>query len=302
MEFINKTDKHNKYVSDIIKGWGSDILVSRGKAYKAQDLDGILAYDNGKITGLGLYHINNECEIVLLETFIQNKGIGTKLIQKIKEIAQNNKCKRLWLVTSNENINAINFYQKRGFNISNIYLNAMKEARKIKPEIPRIAENGIEIRDEIEFEMKLVEIIKVTENREKYMDLLLLGDEQENMIKKYLYRGDLFALYDNGLKTVSVVTQESDKIHEIKNIATYEKYHGNGYGSIMIKYIIEYIKNKGTKLLVGTGDNEKTLSFYKNFGFKYSHTVKDFFIDNYDHEMYEDGKQLKDMIYLKIDF
>ena len=146
-----------------------------------------------------------------------------------------------------------------------------------------------------------MEIIKVLENKEKYMDLLLLGDEQEDMIKKYLYRGELFALYDTDLKTVSVVTQEDDKIYEIKNIATYEKYQKNGYGSIMIKYIIEHIKNKGKKLLIGTGEEEKIISFYKKFGFEYSHTIKDFFIDNYDHEMFENGKQLKDMIYLNID-
>jgi GNAT superfamily N-acetyltransferase len=104
---------------------------------------------------LGLYRIKNDCEIVLLETFIQNKGIGTNIIEKIKDIAQTHKCKRMWLVTTNSNINAIQFYQKRGLRISNIYINAMEKARKIKPEIPQMAENGIEIRDEIEFEMKI---------------------------------------------------------------------------------------------------------------------------------------------------
>jgi len=150
--------------------------------------------------------------------------------------------------------------------------------------------------------IKNIEIKEITQNKEKYMDLLLLGDEQENMIKKYLYRGELFALYDGDLKTVSVVTQEKENIYEIKNIATYEKYQGNGYGKSMIKYIIEKYKNKCNILLVGTGDNNKTISFYKNCGFKYSHTVKDFFINNYDHEIFEDGKHLKDMIYLKIEF
>jgi ribosomal protein S18 acetylase RimI-like enzyme len=155
MEYIEKTKDENNAVSEIIKGWGSDILVSRGKAHKAENLDGILAYDSGKIVGLGLYYIKNDCEIVLLETFIQNKGIGTQITQKIIEIAKNNKCKRVWLVTTNSNINAIKFYQKRGFNISNIYINAMEIARKIKPEIPKMADNGIAIRDEIEFEIKL---------------------------------------------------------------------------------------------------------------------------------------------------
>jgi len=155
MDFIQKTQKDDKAVSDIIRGWGSDIIVTRGKAYKAEDLDGIIVYENGKITGLVLYRINNDCEIVLLETFVQNKGIGTQLIERLKKIAIQNACNRIWLVTTNDNINAIKFYQKRGFHISYIYVNAMEEARKIKPEIPLIAENGIELRDEIEFEFLL---------------------------------------------------------------------------------------------------------------------------------------------------
>jgi N-acetylglutamate synthase-like GNAT family acetyltransferase len=155
MEFINKTHKENEAVLEIIKGWGSDIIVSRGKTYRAEDLDGILVYENSKIIGLGLYYIkNNECEIVLLETFVENKGIGTQIIEKIKTIAKANDCKRLWVITTNNNINALKFYQKRGFYLSNIYINAMEESRKLKPEIP-LEYDGIEIRDEIEFEMKL---------------------------------------------------------------------------------------------------------------------------------------------------
>jgi ribosomal protein S18 acetylase RimI-like enzyme len=154
MEFVEKTQNDNKAVSDIIKEWGSDFLVTRGKKYKSENLDGILVYDKKKIIGLGLYYIKNDCEIVLLETFVQNNGIGTKIIEKIKEIAKTNKCKRIWLITTNSNINALRFYQKRGFHFSNIYINAMEESRKIKPEIPK-EENGIEIRDEIEFEMNI---------------------------------------------------------------------------------------------------------------------------------------------------
>jgi GNAT superfamily N-acetyltransferase len=155
LEYIVKTKNDNKIISDIIKGLGSDILVTRGKIYRAEDLDGILVYDNRKIIGLGLYYIkNNECEIVLLETFVQNKGIGTQIIEKIKEIAKTENCKRIWLITTNENINALRFYQKRGFHFSNIYINALEESRKINPGIPK-EENGIEIRDEIEFEMEI---------------------------------------------------------------------------------------------------------------------------------------------------
>lgn len=145
-----------------------------------------------------------------------------------------------------------------------------------------------------------MEIKKITEDKEQFMSLLLLGDEQENMIRKYLERGELFALYDPDLKTVCVVTQEDENTCEIKNIATYEKEQGKGYGTLMIKYIIENCKDKCDTLLVGTGNVEKSLSFYKRCGFIYSHAIKNFFVDNYDHEMFEDGQQLIDMIYLKI--
>jgi GNAT superfamily N-acetyltransferase len=148
--------------------------------------------------------------------------------------------------------------------------------------------------------METIKINKISENKEKFMDLLLLADEQENMIKKYLYRGELFALYDGDLKTVCVVTNEDDEIYEIKNIATYEKYQGKGYGKYMVRHIIEKYKNKCNKLYVGTGDAEKAITFYKNCGFSYSHTVKNFFTNNYDHKIYEDGKHLIDMIYLNI--
>jgi ribosomal protein S18 acetylase RimI-like enzyme len=144
-----------------------------------------------------------------------------------------------------------------------------------------------------------VEIKIVTENKEQYMDLLLLGDEQENMIKKYLYKGILYALFDQDLRTVCVITKENEKIYEIKNLATYEKYQSKGYGCKMLEYIIEQYKSKGEVLLVGTGNNEKTLLFYKNRGFTESHIVKDFFIKNYDHKIFENEKQLADMIYLK---
>lgn len=146
-----------------------------------------------------------------------------------------------------------------------------------------------------------MEIRKITEYKEEFMDLLLLADEQESMIRRYLQRGELLALYDADLKTVCVVTQEDENTCEIKNIATYEKEQAKGYGSYMIRYIIDNYRNKCDVLLVGTGDDNKTLSFYKKHGFVYSHTVKNFFIDNYDHEIFENGKQLRDMIYLEVD-
>ena len=144
-----------------------------------------------------------------------------------------------------------------------------------------------------------MEILEVKDNKEQYMDLLLLGDEQENMIAKYLQRGKLFALYeDYDLKTTAVVTKEGED-YEIKNIATHKIYQRKGFGSAMIKHIIKYHESLCKKLLVGTGEVEKILLFYENLGFTYSHTVKDFFTKNYDHPIMENGVQLKDMIYMK---
>lgn len=143
-----------------------------------------------------------------------------------------------------------------------------------------------------------MEIKNITENKKKFMDLLLLADEDELMIDKYLERGDLFALYDSDLKSVCVVSQESDDVCELKNIATYEKFHGGGYGTKLIQYIFSYYKGKYKTMTVGTGDSPWILKFYQTNGFEISHRVENFFTDNYDHPMFDNGIQLVDMVYL----
>ena len=144
----------------------------------------------------------------------------------------------------------------------------------------------------------ILEIKIIRENKKQFMDLLLLADEQESMIDKYLERGELFALYDTDLKSVCVVTRESDNVCELKNIATYEKWHGNGYGSKLLHHIFSYYKGKYKTMLVGTGDSPWILRFYENNDFRISHRVKGFFTDNYDHPIFDNGIQLVDMIYL----
>ena len=131
---------------------------------------------------------------------------------------------------------------------------------------------------------------------------LLLADEQESMIDRYLERGDMFVLYDNGLKACCVVTREGEGIYEIKNIATISFFQRQGYGKRLIQFLFDHYRGKCSELLVGTGDVPSTLSFYEHCGFTISHRLKNFFTDNYDHPMYEDGKQLVDMVYLKKTF
>lgn len=142
-------------------------------------------------------------------------------------------------------------------------------------------------------------IFQLTENKKRYLDLLLLADEQESMIDRYLERGDMFVLDDNGVKVVCVVTDEGDGVCELKNIAVTPKSQRQGYGKRLINYLITLYSGKYTRMIVGTGDVPSAVGFYKSCGFEYSHRIEDFFTDNYDHQMVEDGVLLKDMVYLK---
>ena len=120
------------------------------------------------------------------------------------------------------------------------------------------------------------------------------------MIDRYLERGDMFVLVDNEeVKASCVVTEEGEGIYEIKSIAVYPQFQRQGYGKKLICFLLEHYKERCHTMLVGTGDSPITLSFYKNCGFEYSHRIPNFFIDNYDYPIFEDSKQLKDMIYLK---
>lgn len=144
-------------------------------------------------------------------------------------------------------------------------------------------------------------IKQITENKKQYLDLLLLGDEQENMIDRYLEQGDLYTLYDEELKAVCVVTHVDELTCELKNIAVYPQFHRQGYGKKLISHISKLYKNRYNTMLVGTGETPSILSFYQQCGFELSHRVKNFFTDNYDHPIIEEGIQLVDMIYLKKD-
>lgn len=142
-------------------------------------------------------------------------------------------------------------------------------------------------------------IIQIETNKKQYLDLLLLADEQESMIDRYLERGEMFVLEDNGAKAVCVVTDEGNRICELKNIAVDPYFQRQGYGKKLINYLISHYSGKYTQMIVGTGDVPSSIGFYTSCGFEYSHRVENFFTDNYDHPMVEDGILLKDMVYFK---
>ncbi len=148
---------NQEWVSEfMLELWGSNKVVSRGVIYYPQDLPGFVAMYDGKKVGLVTYNIVDEsCEIVTINSTHPSSGVGTALIEAVRDIAIKSGCKRLWLITTNDNMNALRFYQKRGFVLVAVHRNALDISRKLKPEIPLIGNDDIPLRDEIELEMML---------------------------------------------------------------------------------------------------------------------------------------------------
>jgi len=140
----------------IFEHWGSNKAISRGVVHFPQNLPGFVALYEGEKVGLVTYKILDEsCELVTINSTHPSSGIGTALIEAVIDIAQKAGCKRLWLITTNDNMNALRFYQKRGFELVAIHRNALDISRRLKPEISLIGNDGIPLRDEIELEMML---------------------------------------------------------------------------------------------------------------------------------------------------
>jgi GNAT superfamily N-acetyltransferase len=151
----NRTDNEriNMYFRN---NWGTEFILAKGKKYYCDDMQGLVAEGDFSVLGICLYVINDdELDLLFIESFEENKGIGSTIIKEIESIAIEQQLKRIWLVTTNDNINAIQFYLKRGFIYKRIKRNSIEEYRKIKPEIPMIGYNGIPIMDELEFEKDL---------------------------------------------------------------------------------------------------------------------------------------------------
>lgn len=145
-----------------------------------------------------------------------------------------------------------------------------------------------------------MKIREVTVDKKAYLELLLLADEQENMIDRYLERGTMYVLDDNGVKAECVVTDEGNGILELKNLAVTFQYQGRGYGKAMINFLIHQYENQYTILQVGTGESPLTIPFYEKCGFTRSHRIPNFFTENYDHPIFDGGIRLVDMVYLQM--
>ncbi|HEC22042.1 MAG TPA: GNAT family N-acetyltransferase [Chloroflexi bacterium] len=151
------TDPYRGWAARLLEeAWGSTRIVTRGRVHQAEALPGLIALRGDEPVGLLTYQIAGEaCEIVTLNSQVEGIGVGSALIEALVERARAAGCARLWLITTNDNLPALRFYQKRGFRLVAVYPDALTESRRLKPEIPPVGLDGIPLRDEIELERPL---------------------------------------------------------------------------------------------------------------------------------------------------
>lgn len=149
-------DNRNEASKFIISKWHSTNIAIRGRIFDTSTMDGFIMYENNIIIGLVTYIIDDyECEIMTLDSIKENQGYGTILLNKVIEAASCTECAKVKLITTNDNVNAFAFYQKRGFDLVCVYPYTVEYARRLKPSIPMFGDNNIPIKHELEFEIKL---------------------------------------------------------------------------------------------------------------------------------------------------
>jgi len=151
------SDEDSAWVLSLIREWGADFVVSRGRKIFPARLPGFCAVElEGERLGLATYEIiNKECQMVTLHALRLHEGIGTALTVAVRGAAVAAGCHRLWLITTNDNLDALRFYQRRGFELVAVHRDLREAARRLKPSIPLVGNFGIPIRDEIELELRL---------------------------------------------------------------------------------------------------------------------------------------------------
>ena len=150
-------DEDREWAAELIsKQWGARLVVIKGKVYYPHTLPGFVAFQGENRMGLATYNIEGgNCELVSIQSLNGGEGIGSALLSAVRAAAESAGCSRMWLITTNDNLTALGFYQKRGMSLVAVYPNAMEAARQLKPQIPLVGQNGIPLRDEIELEVSL---------------------------------------------------------------------------------------------------------------------------------------------------
>ncbi len=145
------------WAADLLRErWGEERVVSRGRVHLATELPGLVAVDGERPVGLATYRLEGDsCELVTIDSLAEGRGVGGALLEAVCAEARRAGCRRLWLITTNDNLHALRFYQRRGFRLAALHRGAVDEARRLKPVIPEVGLDGIPIRDELELEREL---------------------------------------------------------------------------------------------------------------------------------------------------
>ncbi|HEU4448652.1 MAG TPA: GNAT family N-acetyltransferase [Gaiellaceae bacterium] len=157
MDVRSLADEDRVWVDDFVRHrWGAPTVVSRGRIHRPSDLPGFVAVEGAEKLGLATYSIEGEaCEIVTIDSVVERAGVGSGLVEAVAEAARAARCRRLWFVTTNDNLGMLRFSQKRGFALVAVHREALNESRKLKPQIPLVGIEGIPLRDELELELLL---------------------------------------------------------------------------------------------------------------------------------------------------
>ena len=157
MEIVRLSGEHRAKVdARIVDDWAGPMIVTLGNRYDSSALPGFVAVEGGEVLGAILYRIEGDaCEIAVVFSLRENQGIGTSLIRKVIDTARESGCRRVWLVTTNDNVHALRFYQKFGFTLHAVHIGSMAITRQLKPGLPETGIDGIPLAHEMVFEMAL---------------------------------------------------------------------------------------------------------------------------------------------------
>ncbi len=274
-----------------------DWNLSQRRAVAKKIIDGVkcgsaavLAVIGGEVVGFALIDgrlFGGENKYADLAEFyvckpFRRKGIGERLFTLACIEAENFGAEKLY-ISAHSAEESISAYKKYGCVAASA------------PDASHVEKEPFDLQLEYPLKPRIYEVF----DKENYMQLLLLADEQREMVEKYLKRCRMFVIDRCGVKGEIAVTDEGGGVLEIKNLAVLPEYQRCGYGKKLIEFIVTHFKDGYGVLSVGTGKSPLTLPFYQRCGFEVSHTVENFFTDNYDHVITESGVVLKDMVYLK---
>lgn len=157
MQVLRLDEQHRPQINQLlVEGWSGPIIVSRGVAHDTSNMDGFVALSDGMLAGYVLFNVvGADCEVIVLQSIENNCGYGTALLNSVERIACERGCSRMWLVTTNDNTHALRFYQRYGFDLTAVYINALDKARLLKPSIPLVGDNDIPLKHEFVFSKNL---------------------------------------------------------------------------------------------------------------------------------------------------